>query len=178
MSLLLPTNYMFFRGSPIHGIGAFAQTRIPKGTRVIEYVGEVITKQESLRRCERNNEYIFSLDEERDIDGNVPWNPARFINHSCAPNCEALLEEGRIWIVATRDLLAGEEFTFNYGFDLEDYRNYPCLCGSPNCVGYIVAEEFFEHVRKQRALHEFHELARISEANLTSSSRLLNLSRV
>ncbi len=120
------------------------------GACVLEYVGEIINKAESLRRCEANNEYIFSLDDECDVDGNVPWNPARLINHSCAPNCEAVLGEGRIWIVATRDIAAGEELTFNYGFDLEDYRNYPCACGAPNCVGYIVAEEFFEHVRKQQ----------------------------
>ena len=148
---MVPTPYLVFEGSPIHGIGAFARSHISRGTRVVEYVGEVITKEESLRRCELNNEYIFSLDEERDIDGNVSWNPARLINHSCAPNCEAVAEAGRIWIVATRDILAGEEITFNYGFDLEDYRNYPCLCGSANCVGFIVAEEFFEHVRAQRS---------------------------
>ena len=117
----------------------------------MEYVGERISKTESLRRCEQNNEYIFALNEEQDLDGNVAWNPARFLNHSCAPNCEAELEDGRIWIVATRDLRAGEEITFNYGYDLVDYREYPCRCGSPHCVGYIVAEEFFEHVLSRQA---------------------------
>ncbi len=136
-----------FRPSRIHGTGAFAAATIPAGTRVLEYVGEIIDKQESLRRCQENNEYIFSLDE-HDVDGNVSWNPARLINHSCAPNCEAVLDEGRIWIVAGRDITVGEELTFNYGFDLEDYRKYPCACGAPNCVGYIVAEEFFDHVRR------------------------------
>jgi len=144
----VPTVHLLFKDSPIHGIGAFARSRLPKGTRVIEYVGEVITKQESLRRCELNNEYILAWTEEHDIDGNIPWNPARLINHSCAPNCEALLDERRIWIVATRDIMSGEEITFNYGFDLEDYKDYPCVCGSPHCVGYIVAEEFFEQVTR------------------------------
>ncbi len=143
------TENLAFRPSEIHGLGAFAARPLPAGTRIIEYVGELIDKAESLRRCELNNEYIFSLDQEHDIDGNVPWNPARFINHSCSPNCEAVLEKGHIWITATRDILAGEEVTFNYGFDLEDYRNYPCRCGAPNCVGFIVAEEFFSHVRQQ-----------------------------
>lgn len=138
------------RSSPIHGTGGFAKCGVAAGTRVIEYVGEAIDKQESLRRCEANDEYIFALNDEQDLDGNVEWNPARFINHSCAPNCEARLEEGRIWIVAIRDIRAGEELTFNYGYDLEDYRDHPCHCGSPECVGYIVAEEFFEHVRKNR----------------------------
>src|SRR5262249_37073616 len=127
--------------SPIHGIGAFAATEIRRGTRIIEYVGELITKAESLQRCAANNEYIFALDDARHLDGNVDWNAARFLNHSCAPNCEALLEDGHIWIVALRDILAGEEITFNYGYDLVDYREHPCRCGAKGCVGFIVAEE-------------------------------------
>ena len=140
-----------FDKSPIHGTGAFATSAIPAGARVIEYIGERITKAESVRRCERNNEYIFALNTEEDLDGHVPWNPARFINHSCAPNCEAQSEQERIWLVAVRDIQPGEEITFNYGYDLEDYKAYPCRCGSTDCVGYIVAEEFFEHVRRHRA---------------------------
>jgi SET domain-containing protein len=147
---VIETEFMIFRPSPIHGTGGFARTAIPKGTRVIEYVGERIDKRESLRRCEANNEYIFTLNDEHDLDGSVEWNPARFINHSCTPNCDAEIDDDRIWVVANRDIQPGEEITFNYGFDLEDYRKYPCLCGSPDCVGYIVDAEFFEHVRKQR----------------------------
>ena len=146
---LTETERVVFRSSAIHGTGGFARRDIASGTRVIEYIGERISKAESLRRCERDNQYIFELDDEFDVDGNVPWNPARFINHSCAPNCEAELDGGRVWIVAVRDIKAGDELTFNYGYDLEDYREHPCCCGSRDCVGYIVAEEFFEHVRKQ-----------------------------
>ena len=139
-----------FRGSAIDRLGGFSRTDIPVGARVIEYVGERIAKAESRQRCEANNEYIFTLDDEHDLDGNVPWNPARLLNHSCAPNCEAELDEDRIWIVALRDIKEGEELTFNYGYDLENYREHPCRCGAPGCVGYIVAEEFFEQLRKQR----------------------------
>jgi len=146
-----PLGWVSFHRSRIHGTGGFARRDIPAGTRLIEYVGEKITKAESLRRCEANNEYIFTLDDECDLDGNVTWNPARFINHSCAPNCEAEWDENRIWIAALRDIPAGEELSFNYGYDLEDYREHPCRCGAPECVGYIVAEEFFEHVRRQNA---------------------------
>jgi uncharacterized protein len=142
------TELLVVEASPIHGLGGFAKTAIGKGTRVVEYIGERISKSESLRRCEGNNHFIFSLNDEQDLDGNVAWNPARFLNHSCVPNCEAELQDGRIWIVATRDIPAGEEITFNYGYDLVDYRDYPCRCGAPGCVGYIVAEEFFEHVLK------------------------------
>jgi len=138
-----------FQPSTIHGAGGFACKNIPAGTKVIEYVGERISKAESLRRCEANNEYIFMLNDQQDLDGDVDWNPARLINHSCAPNCEALLEDGRIWIVAARNIRAGEEVAFNYGFDLEDYQDYPCRCGAGNCVGFIVAEEFFDHVRRR-----------------------------
>ena len=143
------TELLVLKESAIHGVGAFARSEIPQGTRVIEYVGERVTKSESRRRCEQDNEYIFALDEEHDLDGNVAWNPARFLNHSCAPNCEAECADGRIWIVASRNISAGEELTFNYGYDLVDYKDYPCRCGSPDCVGYIVAEEFFEHVRSR-----------------------------
>jgi len=141
---------ILFRRSPIHGTGGFAGTGLTKGTRVIEYVGERIDKRESLSRCEANNEYIFALNDGQDLDGSVEWNLARFINHSCAPNCDAELEGGRIWIVANRDITAGEEITFNYGFDLEDYKSHPCRCASSDCVGFMVGEQFFEHVRKQR----------------------------
>ncbi len=145
------TDLIVFQQSPIHGLGGFAKVAILAGTRVVEYLGEGISKSESLRRCQQNNEYIFTVSDEQDLDGNVAWNPARLLNHSCAPNCEAVLVERRIWIIARRDIRAGEEVTFNYGYDLVDYRDYPCHCGSPDCVGYIVGEEFFPHVRSRAA---------------------------
>ena len=148
----IETELANFRSSAIHGTGGYARRDIASGTRVMEYVGEKITKAESLRRCEQNNQYIFGLDDEFDLDGNVPWNPARFINHSCAPNCEAELDEGHVWIVALREIKAGEELTYNYNYDLEDYREHPCRCGAAGCIGYIVAEEFFDHVRGQQRL--------------------------
>ena len=151
-STVAETALVCLRPSAIHGVGGFAKADIAAGTRVIEYTGEKITKAESLRRCESNNEYIFSLDDAHDLDGNVPWNPARFLNHSCDPNCEAELDSGHIWIVARRGIRAGEEITFNYGYDLDDYREHPCRCGAADCAGYIVAEEFFGHVRKQQSL--------------------------
>jgi SET domain-containing protein len=133
--------------SPIHGRGGFAARFMPKGTRVIEYDGERISKAESLRRCQEQNWFIFSLDEEFDLDGNVEWNQARFLNHSCAPNSEAVSENGRVWIVALRDILPGEEITFNYGYDLIDYEEHPCRCGAPQCAGYIVAEDLFAQIK-------------------------------
>ena len=136
-----------FRASPIHGTGCFALADISMGSRIIEYVGNKIDKQESVRQCQLNNPFVFFLDPDHDLNGQVEWNPARFLNHSCSPNCEAELIEGRIWIVARRDIRAGEEITFNYGYDLECFREYPCHCGSPDCVGFILAEEFHASLR-------------------------------
>ena len=143
-----PSPLLELRQSPIQGLGAFAAGPICAGKLMLEYVGEKITKTESVRRCEAGNTFIFELDDEWDIDGGVGWNPARFLNHSCAPNCDAEYIEGQIWIVARREIAPGEELTFNYGYDSEDYREHPCRCGARECVGYIVAEEFFPMLRQ------------------------------
>ena len=124
--------------STIHGQGGFAARDLSAGTRLVEYQGELISKEESLRRCEQGNPYIFYFDSEHDLDGTAEANAARFLNHGCAPNCEAEKIGNQIWIVATRDIACGEELTFDYGYDLEDYRDYPCRCGSPDCRGFIV----------------------------------------
>lgn len=143
------------RESGIDGRGAFAVEAIPAGALVAEYRGRRITKSESVRECEAGNPYIFTLDDEWDLDGNVESNPARFINHSCAPNCEVDIQDGRILIQALRDIAPGEELSFNYGYDLEDYHEQPCRCGVAQCVGFIVAEELFPEVRQK-------ELTRLS----------------
>ena len=148
-SKIAETKWLVFKESPIHGLGGFARTDIPSGSRVIEYLGEKINKQESVRRCEASNHFIFALNDREDLDGNVDWNLARNINHSCVPNCEVEWDGSHLWIVAKRDIKAGEEITFNYNFDLVDYKDHPCHCRAPDCVGYIVAEEFFEHIRRQ-----------------------------
>ena len=142
-------NLIEVKVSPIHGNGVFAKRKISAGERIIEYVGRYIPKQESKKLCEEGNNYIFELNDETDIDGSVEWNVARFINHSCEPNAEATIIDGHIWIVAIRDIEPGEEITFNYGYDLQNYKDHPCHCGSKNCVGYIVAEELFPIVREE-----------------------------
>lgn len=147
------------RDSPIHGRGLVATKDIPAGTRVIEYVGEKISKAESDRRGEKQYEraeetgegsvYLFTLNKRYDIDGNVPWNAARLINHSCEPNCETDIIKGHIWIIALREIGEGEELFYNYGFDLEYFEHHPCLCGTDSCQGYIVAEEHWKALRKE-----------------------------
>lgn len=152
------SNWCEVRRSGIHGRGLFAKRRIPKGTRIIEYVGDKIDKKESDRRAWARVDYakktgdaavyIFTLNKKFDIDGDVPWNAARLINHSCDPNCESYIEDDRIWIAAKRDVAKGEELFYNYGFDLETWEDHPCRCGAPRCVGYIAGEKHWSKLKK------------------------------
>jgi SET domain-containing protein len=143
------SKYCEVRGSAIHGRGVYATCFIPKGERIIEYIGERIDKRESEKRGNAQHRkslkngdaavYIFTLSRNYDLDGNVPWNTARLINHSCAPNCEAWIDGRRIFIHALHDINEGEELTFDYGFDVDCFEDHPCRCGRPECVGYIVS---------------------------------------
>jgi len=137
------------RDSVIQGRGVYAGRRIRRGTWILEYTGERITHEEADRRyddesMERHHTFLFTVDEHVCIDASVGGNEARFINHSCDPNCEAVLAEGEIHIVALRDIAPGEELAYDYGFPLDDdsveeaMRRYPCRCGSPRCRGTIV----------------------------------------
>ena len=137
-----------FKKSTIHGTGGFARIDMRRGKRIIEYVGPKLSKAKTEIELHKANYYIFTLDDDYDIDGSVDWNAARFINHSCQPNCEAEITRGRIWIYARRSIKAGEELTYNYSHGLEDHEERPCQCGAPTCVGYMVAEEFFPTLRQ------------------------------
>jgi SET domain-containing protein len=146
------------RKSGIHARGLFAAKDIEAGERVIEYVGDKVTKAESDRRADKQLEkagkngdgavYIFTLNKRYDIDGNVSWNTARLANHSCDPNCETDIIRGHVWLIALRDIKKGEEITYNYCFDLEFFEDHPCCCGSKNCVGYIVGDEHWPKLRR------------------------------
>jgi len=136
------------KGSKIHGRGMFAAKEIPRGTRIIEYTGERITKAEGWRRELKRQDraargqdgciYIFELNTKTDIDGSVLWNTARYINHSCKPNCESQIARGRVWIVALRKIKPGEELSYDYYYDYQHYQDHPCRCGADECAGYIV----------------------------------------
>lgn len=166
------------RGSEIHGRGVYATTFIPKEARIIEYVGEMIDKEESDRRGRSQHAkslktgdaavYIFTLTRNYDLDGNVPWNTARLINHSCAPNCEAWIEGRRIFIHALRDIHPGEELTFDYGFDVECFEDHPCRCGKPECIGFIVSREQWPELRAkldEKAAKNGNPSKRVSKAS-------------
>lgn len=138
------------RASPMHGLGAFATRPIPAGTRLIEYAGARITPREADERYpdrpgEPHHTELFAIDDDIVIDAAVDGNDARFINHSCDPNCDAIVEDGRIWIETIRDVQAGEELAYDYAFTLPERhtpaakRRYPCHCGSAGCRGTILA---------------------------------------
>jgi SET domain-containing protein len=135
--------------SQIHGTGVFAAQSIKKGMRILEYIGEKIAPAEATRRIAQGNSYIFSLDAHHDIDGKTLKNTARYINHSCDPNCESDIMDGHIWILALRDIQAGEELSYDYGYGLEGYEQRPCRCGARNCCGYILDQEYWSLIKRK-----------------------------
>ena len=146
-----PSNPWFrLRRSRIQGTGAFAITDIPKGTRIIEYTGEHISNGEADRRypdddqSARHHTFLFTLNQRTVIDAAYDGNDARFINHSCDPNCDAVITRGHIWIYAVKPIRKGEELAYDYQFEhLPEYTHddlvfYRCRCGAQNCRGTIV----------------------------------------
>ena len=140
------------RSSKIQGKGAFATRRIRKGARIIEYLGECIDADESDLRYPddemgRHHTFLFSIgDGTRVLDaGPLEW-PAKYVNHSCDPNCEAIEEEdGRVFVHALQTLEEGQELLYDYAYERtpehteDDEILYKCLCGSPKCRGSILA---------------------------------------
>ena len=142
------------RRSKVHGHGIFATSNIKKNRRIIQYIGEKITKKEGDRRSNiRINKYlnssktgavyIFELDKKYDIDGSVHYNKAKYINHSCNPNCEVDIINNEIWISSIKSIKKGEELCYDYGyeFDKNDYKDHVCKCGSKRCIGYIISSD-------------------------------------
>ena len=127
-----------------NGRGLYAIKDIKEGTRIINYVGKIITKKKT-EECEKFDNskpiYLFNLNTRYDLDGDVAWNTARLINHSCLNNCDYEGKGLKLWVTTIRDIKKGEELTCDYGFSYDsDYKQFPCKCGSKNCVGYIVRE--------------------------------------
>ncbi len=157
----MSSKYIAIKKSAIHGRGVFAKQNIKKGACIIEYLGEKITKAEADIRTKKRMKfsrknrflggvYIFELNKRYDLDGlAVKNNPARLINHSCLPNCEAVNDSGRIWIRALKNIKKGEELKYNYGYEFgDDWKDYPCNCKSKNCIGYILHRKNWNKIRK------------------------------
>jgi SET domain-containing protein len=144
------------RRSPIHGNGVFALADIPVGTELIEYRGKLLTHAQADRlyanTSETGHTFLFTLNDKYVIDANSEGNIARWINHSCAPNCRALLEENadgdkrkdRVTIETLRPLRAGEELTYDYGITLDERLTprlkaiWACRCGAKKCIGTML----------------------------------------
>jgi SET domain-containing protein len=135
--------------SPIAGRGVFATRRIPKGTRIMEYVGERISPREADERYDDDtmdvhHTFLFIVDDDTIVDAAVNGNSARYINHSCSPNCEAVVEDGRIWVHAIKDIPAGTELVYDYAYERAGsfkssyWDLYACRCGAKNCRGIIL----------------------------------------
>ncbi len=142
--------YTRVQDSPIHGRGVFARRPIHAGQRLMEYKGERIDWPEALRRHPRdpsqpNHTFYFSLGDGTVVDGGSQGNSARWINHSCAPNCEAQQEGDRVFIDALRDIAPDEELFFDYALELDARyterlkRDYACRCSTPECRGTLLA---------------------------------------
>lgn len=153
------------RNSKIHGTGIFATKDIKKNTRIIEYVGEKITRSEGDKRSEKRikkylhskttgSVYIFELNKKYDIDGSPLYNKARYINHSCEPNCEVDINDDHIWISSIKNIKKGTELSYDYGyeFDKDDYKDHICKCGSNKCIGFIISsdqwDKYLRHIKK------------------------------
>ena len=140
------------RRSSIHGRGVFALRFIPKGTRIVEYKGELISDAEADRRYSKIHEHsphtmLFSVDDGLVIDATRRGNSARWINHSCAPNCEIEEEKHRVFIEARRDIRPGEELAYDYNLQIGERhtkaakREHACFCGARRCRGTMLGEE-------------------------------------
>ena len=125
--------------SKIHGTGCYATTAIPRGQIVTEYVGELIDYAEAVRRNDKTHrnysEYILEVKKNLFIDAARFENQARYINHSCEPNCIIKTIKNRAFIVSIRPIAPGEELTYDYMYDIECRE--PCFCGAPACRGYM-----------------------------------------
>ncbi len=138
------------RRSAIHGKGVFAACRIPKGTRIVEYKGKLITEDaadEKYGDDEGTHTFLLLLDNGMVIDANHNGNSARWINHSCDPNCETCEEDGRVFVDAIKNIKLGEELTYDYKLIVDEpytanlKRLYACGCGKAKCRGTILGKK-------------------------------------
>ena len=134
--------------------GLCAASNIKKGTKIIEYKGKIISVKKAEMDPKFDNDkaiYLFNLNKKYDLDGDFKYNTARLINHSCDPNCEVEGVGLKLWIYSIKDIRKNEELTYDYGFSFDkDYKNYPCRCGSKNCVGFIVKSESRWRIKKSK----------------------------
>ena len=136
--------------------GLYASKDIKDGTKIIEYKGKIVTKKKVEEDSKFDNDkaiYLFNLNKRYDLDGDFKYNTARLINHSCNPNCEVAGVGLKVWVYAIRDIKKGEELSYDYGFGYDEYyKDFPCRCGSKNCVVYIVREGSRWRIKRQKSI--------------------------
>jgi uncharacterized protein len=140
------------RPSRIHSIGVFTTAHIRKGARIVEYTGPRISPEEADRRYEgAPRTYLYGLEDGKTvIDGD---GMGAYLNHSCEPNCKVDEIHGRVWILALRDIGAGEELVWDYNL-YDDDDPAPCHCGSPKCRGTMYSREWMETLHRREARRE------------------------
>ena len=132
------------RKSGVHGHGVYAVQSIPKATRIIEYTGQRVSWEAAPNDENDPHTFNFGLDNGEVINPEIGGNDARWINHSCDPNCEAVEEDDRIFIDALRDIQAGEELFYDYALEIDEpiteelKKRFACYCHSPNCRGTML----------------------------------------
>lgn len=147
--------------SIVHGNGIVATENIKKNIKIIEYIGEKVSKIKGDKISEeriknylgKKNEgsvYVFELNKKYDIDGSPLYNKARYINHSCDPNCEVDIINNKIWIISIKQIKRGDELSYDYGyaFDKDDYIDHVCKCGSKKCIGFIISQDDWPKFKK------------------------------
>ena len=138
------------------GLGLYAKKDIKKGTKIIDYLGKIITNKQVDESDKYDNSkpiYLFTLNKRYTLDGDFTWNKAGLINHSCDPNAQYDGKGLKIWITAIKDIKKGEEITSDYGFGFDaDYKQFPCKCSAKNCCGYIIREESRWRINKKFAM--------------------------
>ena len=138
--------------SKINKKGLFANKDIKRGTKIINYIGKIITKKQTDENPKFDNDkaiYLYNLNNRYDLDGDFKYNTARLINHSCNPNCEVRGQGLKLWISSIKDIKKGEELSYDYGYDMHYLEDHPCRCGSKDCVGYIVRSNLRWRVKKK-----------------------------
>jgi hypothetical protein len=170
------------RRSDVHGLGVFAAKRIPKGARIIEYVGERVSHDEADRRYEEKEEndshtFLFIVDSKTVIDAGVDGNDARFFNHSCDPNCESTVQKRRVYIEAIRDIEPGVELTYDYQIQREDDdpdnidEVFACRCGFAQCRGTMLWPTVRRPKRKKAKKKTRNKASRKANKKETAASK-------
>jgi hypothetical protein len=151
--------YHIVRTSKIHGKGVFARNPIRKGTKVIEYTGDIVTDEEAdiigVQTSDgHTHTMLFTINNGKVINGNTGGD-AKYINHSCEPNCETVQYGDKIFIEALRSIPKGEELTYDYHLEVDGkitkkvIKEYACFCGSPNCRGTQIAPDLLKKYKKK-----------------------------